>query len=159
VVADRLPGLASLGDGSFDGAYLSLVLEHLPDERAVFSGLARVVRPGGVLVVVMNHPAWTAPESSPVLDEDGEPLWRPGRYFGRGWTDLPSGPGIQRFHHRTIADLLTAAASSGWELRRVVEQGVDPIQVERYPVLTGQEHIPRLLGVRWMRRLDANRTE
>jgi SAM-dependent methyltransferase len=156
VVVDRLPRLAGLREASFDGAYLSLVIEHLDDERSVFAGLARVVRPGGVLALVMNHPAWTAPDSAPVIDEDGEPLWRPGGYFGRGWTDLPSGPGIQRFHHRTTADLLTAAAAAGWDLRRLVERGVEPVQIERYPILAGQEHIPRLLGARWTRRVDAN---
>jgi SAM-dependent methyltransferase len=159
VVADRLPRLAALRGTSFDGAYLSLVLEHLPDEREVFAGLARVLRPGGVLALVMNHPAWTAPDSAPIVDEDGEPLWRPGRYFGRSWTDLPSGPGTQRFHHRTTAELLTAAAEAGWELRRLVERGVEPIQVERYPILAGQEHIPRLLAARWVRGRDADSGE
>lgn len=149
VVLDRLPGLAAIRDGALDGAYLSLVIEHLPDEAAVFAGLARVIRPGGILALVMNHPMWTAPGSAPILDEDGEVLWRSGRYFGRGWSDLPSGPGVQRFHHRSAADLVTAAAATGWCLEEMVEVGVDPTQVERVPLLRGQEDFPRLMGVRW----------
>jgi len=38
-------------DGSFDGAYLTTVLGEIPDQRAAVRELARVLRPGGRLVV------------------------------------------------------------------------------------------------------------
>jgi hypothetical protein len=47
---------------------------------------------------------------------------------------------------------LNAAASAGWDLERLEEQGASPAQIERVPDLAGQEHIPRLLAGRWRRR-------
>ena len=41
----------SYEDGTFDGAYLITVLGEIPDQQAALDELARVVRPGGRLVV------------------------------------------------------------------------------------------------------------
>ena len=154
VVRCELPELGWARPASFDGAFLSLVLEHLPDEAEMLAQAARVVRPGGVLVAVLNHPFFTAVGSAPIVDpEDGEVLWRVGEYLGRGYTDEPAADHqLVRFHHRPMGVLLTAAAEAGWELRRLEERGVSPAQAERVPSLAGQQHIPRLLGVRWERR-------
>lgn len=152
VVRWKLPTLTPLTDASFDGAYVVLVLEHIEDHETLLLELARVVRPEGCLVVVVNHPLFTAPESAPIQDEDGEVLWRPGAYFGSGWTDEPAGEGTIRFHHRPMADLLTAAAAAGWCLQRLVELGPTEAQIARHPALEAQRHIPRLLGARWIKR-------
>ena len=151
VFRSRLPTLDCLRSGVFAGAVISLVLEHLPDE-CLLQQLRRIVRPGGRLAVVVNHPIWTAPESSPMADPSGEMLWRPGRYFGRGFSDEPAGTQTVRFYHRTMADLLNSAAGAGWDLERVEERGVSQAQVARFPEYEGQENIPRLLGLRWRRR-------
>ncbi len=76
---------------TLDGAYCVLTLEHVPDHATLFSELARVVRRGGVAALVINHPVWTAPGSTPVTDVDGEVLWRPGEYFSRGSSEVPAG--------------------------------------------------------------------
>lgn len=147
----EVPPLDFLADESVDGVAIVLVLEHLGDERGILSEAARVTRPGGSLVVVANHPIWTAPGSTPIVDGDGEVVWRTGEYFSRGWSDEPAGEGSVRFHHRTMADLLNAAADAGWALRRLEEMGVTAEQIQRTPGLAGQEHIPRLLGAAWSR--------
>lgn len=152
VVRAVLPSLDWLRAESIDGALVGLVLEHLEDETALFEQTARVVKPGGTLALVINHPVWTAPESSPVEDAGGETLWRPGRYFGRGHSDEPAGKRKVRFYHRTVADLFNAASRGGWDLQRMEERGISPEQVARIPDYAGQEHIPRLLGIRWQRR-------
>ena len=151
VVRGVLPSLAYIRDGAFDAALVSLVLEHLEDEATFLAELGRVVRPGGRLALVINHPIFTAPESAPIQEPD-EVLWRPGRYFERGYTDEKAGEGVIRFHHRTIAELLNAASQGGWDLQRMVEMGATAAQVERHPALGQQRHIPRLLGVAWQRR-------
>lgn len=152
VVVAKLPRMSWARRGSFDKALVGLVLEHLPDEEAFFQQVAMVVRPGGAMAMVINHPVWTAPKSSPMEDSSGETLWRPGVYFGRGYSDEPAGQQTVRFYHRTMADLLNAASGAGWDLERLEERGISAAQVERYPDYVGQEHIPRLLGAKWLRR-------
>jgi SAM-dependent methyltransferase len=152
VVVGRLPELDWVKEGSLDGAYAVLVLEHLDAVEALFAAVARAVRPGGVLAVVCNHPAFTAPGSGPVLDpDDGEVLWRWGPYLEPGSSTEPAGPGAVVFHHRPTGDLLTAASDAGWSLQRMVERGVGEERAAADPLLGAQRHIPRLLGLRWIR--------
>lgn len=141
VVVAELPSLAFLKTSSVDGAYCVLVLEHLSDEEAFFSEMARVVRPGGALALVINHPVWTAPDSTPITDTDGEVLWRPGGYFNRGESSVPAGNDIVAFQHRSMADLMNAASASGWSLAAMIE--------EPHHDLGDQPGIPRLLACRW----------
>lgn len=141
-VIDHLPDLNSIRSRSVDGAYSVLVLEHLPETASFFAGVARVVRPGGVFGLVINHPAWTAPGSTPITDEDGETLWRPGGYFEAGGSsEEPAGDSTVTFYHRTTAELLNAAAAAGWSLERMIEAP--------HHELEDQSGIPRLMACRW----------
>ena len=142
VVVGRLPEELPFRTASFDGAYLVLVLEHVEDHQSVFESVARVVRPGGSLSLVINHPAWTAPGSTPITDDDGEVLWRPGGYFDdQGFTEVPAGDDTVVFFHRTTASLLNSAASAGWALEVMEERP--------HHELDDQSGIPRLLACRW----------
>lgn len=140
VVVAGVPPLP-LQDDSADGCYLVLVLEHLADHRRLFAETRRVVRPGGTMAVVMNHPVWTAPGSTPITDADDEILWRPGDYFSGGVSEFSAGDLTIWFHHRTTATLLSAAADQGWSLEQMSERP--------HHDLPGQEGIPRLLACRW----------
>lgn len=137
----ELPDLGFIRDDSYDGAYCVLVLEHIEDHGRLFHNVARAVRTGGKFVVVLNHPIWTAPGSTPVTDQDGETLWRPGAYFTSGTVDEPAGEQRVTFHHRTMAELLNAAAAAGWALEEMIE-------APHHDDLT-QPGIPRLLACRW----------
>lgn len=152
VVMGALPSLAWFSDDSFDGAVVSLVIEHIADHVTLFTELARVTRTGGLLALVMNHPIYTAPESAPIEEPDGEVLWRPGEYFGSGYTDEPAGDDRVRFHHRTLGSLLSVAAATGWDLHQLIETGATDSQIERHPPLARQRHIPRLLAAKWKKR-------
>ena len=150
VVQARLPELAWLVDGAVDGAYLVLVLEHLADHRRMFAAARRVVKPGGILVVVANHPAFTAPGAGPLVDPgDGEVTWRWGRYLEAGTSVEPAGSFNLTMHHRPLGELLTSATASGWALSRLVERGPGQAARERDPLLAAQASIPRLLGLRF----------
>ncbi len=151
VIACRLPDLSAVRAASFDIAYTIYVLELLADHEQFFEETARVVRQDGCLVVIMNHPAYTAPGAGPILDDDGETLWRWGRYFGHGTTEEPAGDEPVTFHHRPLDDLLTAAAGSGWVLDQMHERGLSDETVRRIPGYVGQQHVPRILGIRWTR--------
>lgn len=139
VVADLLA--MPFRDSTYDGVYSVLTLEHVADHGAFFAESARVSRPGGVLAIVVNHPVWTAPESTPVSDSDGEVLWRPGAYFSNGSSQIPAGDGTVTFHHRSMGDLVNTAASTGWGLERMIERPHHEFE--------DQAGIPRLLACRW----------
>lgn len=150
-IRTRLPDLRWLRAGSVDTAFSVYLLDLIEDHERFFSEVARSVGPGGSLVIVINHPAYTAPGSAPLMDLDGEILWRWGSYFVRGSSTEPAGEGHVRFHHRPMADLLTAAASAGWKLEAMIERGLSTATIAQIPGYEGQEGIPRLLGVRWTR--------
>jgi SAM-dependent methyltransferase len=141
VVSGLLPNLGFLRDDAVDGVVCVLVVEHIEDHRHLLTELARVVAPGGVFALVMNHPFWTAPGSTPITDADFEVLWRPGSYFEPGSSLERAGEQQIVFYHRSTGDLLEAAASAGWSLERLVEA-----PHHEFPDQAG---IPRLLACRW----------
>jgi SAM-dependent methyltransferase len=139
VVGDaiRLP----MRDDTYDGVYSVLTLEHVVEHDRFMAEAARVTRSGGVLALVVNHPVWTAPDATPISDQFGEVLWRPGGYFTDGCTEMPAGDSSVIFHHRSMSVLLNAAADAGWSLEKMVEQPHHEYE--------DQAGIPRLLAVRW----------
>jgi len=149
VVCAELPGLSWLQDGSVDSALSVFVLDLIADAGEFFTETIRVVRAGGSLIVVINHPGFTAPGSGPLVDVDGEVLWRWGSYLEDGSSLQPAGDRSVVFHHRSIAKLLTAAATAGWALQAVEERPLGAAAIERDPGYIGQEGIPRFFGARW----------
>lgn len=147
VVADA--GALPFDDATFSGAYAVLVLEHLADPEPLLAEAARVVADGGWLALVVNHPAYTAPGSAPIVDPyDGEVLWRWGSYLDAGYSDEPAGDDLVRFHHRPVGELLSLIAANGWALEFLVER---PVGVASDPLLALQANVPRLLAGRWRR--------
>jgi SAM-dependent methyltransferase len=154
VVQTELPDLRWLREDSLDTAFSVYVFDLIEDHVGFFAETARVVKPGGALVIVINHPAFTSPDSSPMLDIDDEILWRWGSYFVEGSSMEPAGDGFVEFFHKPMDILLTSAAASGWSLDAMIERGLSDETVARLPGYEGQQHIPRLLGVRWTRTVD-----
>lgn len=153
VFLKRLPDLACVRDAAVDGAYCVLALEHFEDTGCFFAETARVTRAGGSLVVVINHPVYTAPRSGPVIDPtDGELFWRFGDYLNPGRSREPAGNRSVEFIHRPIGRLLTEAATAGWSLEEVLEDGVGPRAAARDPILAKHRDIPHLMALRWQRR-------
>lgn len=146
VVRARLPDVRCFRPQAFDGALLVLVLEHIDPLEPALAAIREIVRPGGALVVIANHPVLTAPGAAAVIDPtDGEEFWRWGSYLSPGQTAERAGEELVTFFHRPIADVLSAAASTGWELAEAAEVGwVDDA--------IGP---PRLLGLRWRRDSEA----
>ena len=144
VVRCDLPDLSWLGNGAVDGAYASLVVEHLEDPAAMFQEAHRVVRPGGVFAVVVNHPVFAAPASGPIVEpEDGEVLWRWGRYLSGGRIIEPVGDSDITFYERPLSVLLNMAADTGWMLQHAIERAIEQSGA------VSQDEVPRLFAARW----------
>ncbi|MGI9586004.1 MAG: class I SAM-dependent methyltransferase [Acidimicrobiia bacterium] len=150
VVAD-LPDLSYLRGQTVDVAYSVYLVDLIEDHAGFFRHTARVVKEGGTLVVVINHPVYTAPGSGPLMDADGEMMWRWGDYFRQGSSTEPAGNREIRYHHRSLGDLVTAAANEGWVLTTMSERGLSEATVAQIPGYVGQESVPRLLGIAWRR--------
>jgi len=146
----RLPSLACFADNAFDHAASIYLLDLIEDDATFFTETARTVKPGGSLVVVMNHPVFLAPGSGPFADPDMEIFWRWGAYFRTGSSLEPAGHRTVAFYHRPLDALLNQAADAGWSLQRMHERPLSPQVLATYPEFVGQDTIPRLLGVRWV---------
>ena len=146
----RLPNLACFRTDAFDHAGSIYLVDLIEDDKLFFAETARVVKPGGSLAIVINHPAFTAPGSAPIGDIDGEVLWRWGAYDSNGSSSAPAGHRTIDFCHRPLGELLTTAAGSGWSLAEMYERPLSREAIDEMPGYEGQERIPRLLGVRWL---------
>ncbi|MHA6625827.1 class I SAM-dependent methyltransferase [Pseudonocardia sichuanensis] len=98
----ELTGLP-LDDDAVDLVVCALALSHVPDLRPVLAEFARVLRPGGHLVIADMHPEVVARGSNqPVRDAEG----RPGRLVS---------------HRHLVGDYLRAALPVGLQVRRCEE--------------------------------------
>ena len=147
----RLPDLSWLRPGSLDRAIGVGIVDMIVDHVGLFANAASAVRAGGHLIVVMNHPVATAPGSEPLVDPDGEILWRWGSYLVSGSWPQPAGDRTVELVHRPLGELLTTAAGAGWSLERMIERGPSAAAIDRFPGFRGQSHIPSMLGLRWIR--------
>ncbi|MGI9609023.1 MAG: class I SAM-dependent methyltransferase [Acidimicrobiia bacterium] len=150
VVQCRLPELGWLDGGAVDGAYAVLVIEHIEEFECLLEEAARTVKSGGVLAIVANHPAFTAPGAGPLIDPgDGEVTWRWGAYLSPGTSVEPAGSFNLMMYHRPLGELLTAAGRTGWILESLIERGPGEAAANRDPLLAAQRNIPRLIGLRF----------
>lgn len=90
-------------DAEVDLVVCALALSHVPDLAPVMAEFARVLRPGGHLIITDMHPeSLLRGAIPPVRDQDG----RPGRLVS---------------HRRLVGDYLRAALPVGLQLRRCEE--------------------------------------
>jgi ubiquinone/menaquinone biosynthesis C-methylase UbiE len=96
--------------GSFDFALCALALDHTDDLRTPVAELARVVRPGGCVIISTLHPTIS-------------------RQLGGGafYRDAEGARGMIRGPEQTVSDYIMAAVTAGLEIRQCVE----PVWSER----------------------------
>jgi SAM-dependent methyltransferase len=118
-VADIAAPMPFLESGSFDVVAASLVLHYLADWGPPLREFARILRPGGALLISTHHPTQDvmiatppAPYFETVLLTD---TWRKG---GREFQ--------VRFYHRPISAIVDALADAGFLVERIPEPVPDP---------------------------------
>jgi SAM-dependent methyltransferase len=152
VVQARLPDLSWARSDVADRAVSVGLLDLIANHEQFFAETARVVRPGGHLVVVINHPVATSPGSADLVDPGGEILWRWGTYLTPGTLPQTVEGRMVELFHRPLGVLLSAAADAGWALEAMVERGPSTATIDRSDEMHGHEHIPSIAGFRWRRR-------
>lgn len=109
---------------AFDRAICALAIHYAADRHAAFTEFHRVLRPGGVLVISVQHP---------VMDW----LRKGGSYFDTTLeTDTwrtPAGDQPVRFWREPLSALCTAATSAGFLIGQLIEPQPAPSMRDRYP--------------------------
>ena len=151
-------GAAALpfADASFDVAIACLVFEHITDLDGAIAEVARVLRPGGRFLFLLNHPLLQTPGSGWIDDQIIDPpeqYWRVGEYLTEASTmeEVQKGVFI-RFEHRPLGRYLNALAASGLLLEEFVEPAPPPGFLAQADEYAAASTIPRLLFLRLVRR-------
>lgn len=149
--ADALP----FADGSVDGAVACLVFEHIDAVDEAIAEVARILRPGGTFLFLLNHPLLQTPGSGWIDDQVIDPpeqYWRIGPYLIEADTiEEVQKDVFIRFLHRPLSRYVNALADNGLFVRRMFEPappaGFLAAAVEYVEAAT----VPRLLALRCVR--------
>jgi len=118
-------GAPPFADGSFDGVLCSLALHYLRDFSPTLQEFARILRPGGWLLVTLDHPAGSDGQGSPAAD-----------YFAtRLITETWVKQGVevtQAFWRRPLAAVVDAFADAGFSIARIGEPQLDDTMRARF---------------------------
>ena len=107
-------------DGSHDAATCVMAVHDVADAVALFSNMARALKPGGRAVVVLMHPCFRIPRQSHWgWDAEQKIQYRRlDAYASPGAIAITTHPGKASgeqtiFHHRPLAELLSAIGQGG----------------------------------------------
>jgi SAM-dependent methyltransferase len=145
-------GALPFADRSFDAAVACLVFEHIRDVDDAIAEVARVLRPGGRFLFLLNHPLLQTPNSGWIDDQILDPpeqYWRIGPYLVEDETieEVEKDVFIP-FIHRPLSRYLNALADVGLVLHRMEEPAPPPGFLARAAEYEAAATIPRLLFLR-----------
>ena len=145
-----------LRSGSARVAISCLVLEHVVELEDAVAEAARVLEPGGELLMFLNHPLLACPESGWVDDhlvDPPEQYWRVGPYLPEDSSVVTIGAGVEiTFHHRPLSRYLNTAIGAGLDLIEAVEPAPPPGFLADTPQYPLAATMPRLMMLRFRRR-------
>lgn len=144
-----------LANGSMASAVMCLVVEHIPDLQLALNEAARVVAPGGSLIVLMNHPLVQAPQSGWVNDQIMDPpeqYWRIGPYLSEQVTlELVDLDVALEFHHRPLSSYINSAFDAGFALEWLDEPAPALSYLSHREAFESAKLIPRIAVMRFRR--------
>ena len=114
-----------LRSGSMDVVVVCLVFEHVDDLDGSLAEVARVLRPGGRLLLFMNHPLLQTPGSGMIIDhvlDPPETYWRIGPYLPEDATLEEVHKNVfVRFVHRPLSRYVNGLIDVGLSLTHMAE--------------------------------------
>lgn len=105
-------------DDSFDDVVSSLVLHYLEDWSAPLAELRRVLKPGGRLILSVNHPTVS------LVNYPAEDYFAI-RQYSEDY-EFNGEPAVLTFWHRPIHAMINAFTSAGYRVATVSEPGPSP---------------------------------
>jgi len=143
--ADALP----FATDSFDGALACLVYEHIEEMEVALSETARVLRPGGRFVFMLNHPLLQTPGSGWIDDQWLDPperYWRIGPYLQEASTVEEVQKDVYiPFVHRPLSRYLNAMTDASLVFDRMIEPSPPAGFLAKSTSYQEAAAIPRLL--------------
>ncbi|EMN8532682.1 class I SAM-dependent methyltransferase [Enterobacter hormaechei subsp. xiangfangensis] len=136
----------ALKANSLDLVYSSLALHYLPELDTLFARVQRALKPGGSLVLSMEHPIYTcATRQGWLTDDSGERFWGVNHYQDESqrvsnWL----ADGVIKYH-RTLGTTLNALIKAGLTISEVNEWGPTQTQVDAWPALAEEAERPMLV--------------
>jgi ubiquinone/menaquinone biosynthesis C-methylase UbiE len=158
--ARDLVGTTSLREGAADAALFVLSIQDMDPLSDVIASTARVLAPGGRVVIFMIHPAFRAPRGSGWgYDERRKLVYRrveryltPAAVPMKAYSDVSNAPrGATISFHRPLQAYVTALAANGL-LVDALEELPDPVS---HADKAGSPEIPLFLALRARRQGDA----
>jgi SAM-dependent methyltransferase len=142
-----------LATDSVDAVVVCLVFEHLDDIEPPITEIARILRPGGRFVLMLNHPLLQTPDSGWVDDhlvDPPEQYWQVGNYLAPAAVVEEVAKGVFiRFVHRPLSQYLNAAAGAGLVFESMDEPAPPAGFLTAAPEYPDADHIPRLMVQQW----------
>lgn len=138
----RLP----LAERGFDLAFSALAFHYVEDLPGLLATVHAALRPGGQLVVSIEHPVFTAPRRQRwMTGDEGGRVWPLEGYQREGprLAEWLGAPVVKQ--HRTQGTLLTAVLRAGFALTEVQDWGPTDAQVAGRPELAIERERPMFL--------------
>ncbi len=135
---------------SFDAVVACLVFEHIDAVDEAIAEVARVLRPGGRFIFLLNHPLLQTPGSGWIDDRIlDEQYWRIGPYLieDNRLEEVEKDVWIP-FIHRPLSRYVNAMAGAGLLVTRMEEPVPPPGFLARAHEYAEAATIPRLLALR-----------
>jgi ubiquinone/menaquinone biosynthesis C-methylase UbiE len=126
---DSCSELRSVNDEEFDVIVSNYVLMDTPDLQGTMHAFNRVLRPGGIVVLVFSHPCF--PQADAVATKDGEGVtypWSFSYFEQRKCVDPPWGHFTSDFiwFHRPLSDYWKAFTAAGFSVIDFEEPRITP---------------------------------
>lgn len=149
--ADALP----FATGSIDAAVACLVFEHIDAVDEAIAEVARILKPGGTFMFLLNHPLLQTPGSGWIDDQIIEPpeqYWRIGPYLIEADTvEEVQKDVFIRFLHRPLSRYINTLADNGLMVGRMFEPAPPPGFLAQAVEYVEAATVPRLLALRCIR--------
>lgn len=141
---------------SFDAALACLVFEHIDGFEAALAEVARIIRPGGRFVFMLNHPLLQTPGSGWIDDHIlDEQYWRVGPYLVEtSVVEEVQKDVFIRFVHRPLHRYINAMADVGLHLTRMIEPAPPEGFLSKSASFRAAAAVPRLLVLVTQRSAD-----
>lgn len=135
---------------SVDLVYSSMALHFMEGVSDVFSRTAAWIRPGGHLVVTIEHPLVAATSRGDWIDDGrGALAWSVDQSLEEGPRRDQRGDLVIVRWHRSVSSRITMAVAAGFQLERLVEPcGVQDGWQQALAVMAKNHGRPAILGMR-----------